>query len=94
MSVVGNPLETSLVQAAQAQQTASKARDKEKAASESARRFQDMVELRIAGVESPEAIRKLPQNDSEQADSEAHPELPQNRSDDDDDKQTRIDVTA
>lgn len=70
MSVVGNPMETSLVQAAQAQQSASKARDKEKAATDSARRFQDLVELRVAGVESSEAVRKLPQNDSEQAESE------------------------
>lgn len=94
MSVVGNPLETSLVQAAQAQQTASKARDKEKAAAESARRFQDLVELRVAGVESPEAIRKLPQNDSEQAESEAHPELPQPQHNEDEDDATHVDVTA
>jgi len=94
MSVVGNPLETSLVQAAQAQQIASKTRDKEKAATDSARRFQDLVELRIAGVESPEAIRKLPHNDSEQAESEAHPELPPRHDDDDDNDATHVDVTA
>jgi hypothetical protein len=70
MSVVGSPIETSLLQAAQAQQTASKARDRERATAESARRFKDLVELRVAGTESSEAIRKLPQNDSEQAESE------------------------
>lgn len=72
MSVIGSPIETSLVQAAQAQQTASKSRDKEKAQTESGRRFQDVVELRVAGMESADAIRKLPSNDSEQAESEHH----------------------
>lgn len=81
MSVVGSPIETSLLQAAQAQQAASKARDREKAAQDSAaRRFQDLVELRVAGVESAEALRKLPSNDSEQAGEEhrAHQQPKQN----------------
>jgi hypothetical protein len=71
MSAIGSPIETSLLQAAQAQQTASKTRDKEKA-TETARRFQDVVELRVAGVETSDAIRKLPSNDSEQAEEEHH----------------------
>jgi len=77
MSVIGSPIETSLLQAAQAQQTASKSRDKEKAQTESGRRFQDVVELRVAGTESADAIRKLPSNDSEQAEREhyEHPHL-------------------
>ncbi len=70
MSVVGSPLDTSLVQAAQAQQTASKARDRERATSDRTKRFADQVELRVAGMESSEAIRRLPQNDSEQAEAE------------------------
>jgi hypothetical protein len=70
MSTVGSSLEASMVQAAQAQQVASKARDRERAASERGRRLQDQVELRVAGVESADAIRKLPQNDSEQAEAE------------------------
>ncbi|MHC4990789.1 MAG: hypothetical protein ACYTGC_07385 [Planctomycetota bacterium] len=71
MSVFGgSPIETSLVQTAQAQQVASKSRDREKAASEQARRSADQVELRVAGVESADAIRKLPQNESEQAEEE------------------------
>ena len=72
MSVIGSPVETSLLQAAQAQQTASKTRDKEKAQTESGRRFEDIVELRVAGLESSDAIRKLPSNDSEQAEEEHH----------------------
>jgi hypothetical protein len=70
MSSIGSPLEASLIQAAQAQQVASKARDREKASTERGRRLQDQVELRVAGVESTDAIRKLPSNDSEQADAE------------------------
>jgi hypothetical protein len=70
MSVVGSSLETSALQAIQAQQVASKARDKEKAQSASGRRFNDLVELRVAGVETAEAVRALPHNDSEQAHSE------------------------
>ena len=59
-----------MIQAAQAQQVASKARDREKAATERGRRLQDQVDLKVAGVESADAIRKLPNNDSEQAESE------------------------
>ena len=52
MSTIGSPLETSLLQSAQAQQSASKARDKEKAATDRRARYQDMVDLRVAGVEA------------------------------------------
>lgn len=72
MSVIGSPLETSIVQAVQAQQTASKARDRQRAIGESARRFADIIDLRVAGVETAEAVRPLPQNGSEQADQESH----------------------
>lgn len=65
-----NPIDSSIVQTAQAQVSASKARDRERAASERTRRFEDQVELRVAGMESAEAVRKLPQNDSEQAEDE------------------------
>ena len=70
MSSIGSPIDTSLLQAAQAQQQAAKARDREKAATESGRRFQDLVDLRVAGMETAEAVRRLPQNDSEQAETE------------------------
>ena len=70
MSVISSPVDASLVQAAQAQQTASKARDRERAATDGAQRYTDMVELRVAGVEAAEALRRLPQNDSQQAGSE------------------------
>lgn len=70
MSVLG-PIDTSLLQAAQAQQVASRARDRERADRENAaRRFRDMVELRVANVQSAEALRKLPANESEQAEEE------------------------
>ncbi len=70
MSVIGSPIDTSLVQAAQAQQTASKARDRERAVSERSQRYTDMLELRVSGMESGEAVRPLPHSDSEQADHE------------------------
>ena len=70
MSSIGSPIDTSLLQAAQAQQQAAKARDREKAITESGRRFQDLVDLRVAGLETAEALRRLPQNDSEQAETE------------------------
>ena len=70
MSTIGSPIETSLLQAAQAQQVASKAQDKEKARTEGGRRFKDQVDLKVAGVESTEAIRELPHTDSEQAEQE------------------------
>lgn len=66
MSTIGSPLETSLLQAAQAQQVASKTRDREKAASESTRRYADQIDLKVAGVETADAIRKLPHSDSEE----------------------------
>lgn len=70
MSTIGSPIQTSLVQAAQAQQNASKAKDRERAVTEQVRRHQDRVELRVAETESADAIRKLPSNDSEQAEDE------------------------
>jgi hypothetical protein len=70
MSSIGSPIDTSLVQAAQAQQSASKARDRERAAAERTQRYSDQLELKVAGLESAEAIRQLPQNDSEQANDE------------------------
>ena len=71
MSTIGSPLNTSLIQTAQAQQTVSKARDRERAATERTKRYQDMLQLRVAGVESAEAARQLPQSDSEQAGHES-----------------------
>ncbi len=99
MSVIGSPIETSLLQAAQAQQAASKARDKEKAARDSsARRFQDVIELRVAGVENAEALRKLPPNDSEQAEQEhRRNDLPHHQEGADEDgkpRKPRIDIQA
>lgn len=89
MSVVGSPIETSLLQAAQAQQTASKARDKERATAETARRFKDLVELRVAGVESAEAVRKVPQNDSQEAGDENQSHRPGP-----DEERPHVDLTA
>jgi hypothetical protein len=95
VSVIGSPIETSLLQAAQAQQVASKARDSEKASRDSAaRRFQDMVDLRVAGVESADAPRRVPPNDSQQAhDERKHREF-QHFQPPEPEGQQRIDVKA
>jgi hypothetical protein len=93
MSVIGSPLETSALQAIQAQHVASKARDKEKAQSASGRRFQDLVELRVAGLETADAVRPIPHNDSEQADTERDgQDQPTAKAKEDD--RPRIDVKA
>ena len=95
MSSIGSPIDTSLLQAAQAQQTASKARDREKAVSESSQRFQDMVELRVAGMETAEAVRKLPHNESEQAETEHEAQnLPQPPAPPEEEERPHIDVQA
>jgi len=92
MSTIGSPIDTSLVQAAQAQQTASKARDRERAEAERTQRYTDMLDLKVAGVVSDEAARQLPRNDSEEADHdrEARKQLAKR----DDDEAPHIDVTA
>ena len=70
MSSIGSPILTSLLQTAQAQQVMSKTRDRERAVTDQARRFQDILDLKAAGVEEIEAIRDLPSDDSEHAEPE------------------------
>ena len=91
MSTVGTSIETSALQAAQAQRTAAKARDKERADTNTGQRLADILDLKIAGVEATEAARKLPGNDSEENAGEQrskhhHPPA--------DDEQPRVDLTA
>ena len=89
---------TSLLQAAQAQQVVSKARDRERAATDQTRRFQDMLDLKAAGVEAVEAIRDLPADDSEHAEPEhqAPDESDQDETDQDEteDDRSPLDITA
>ena len=99
MSVFGTSLEASALLAVQAQHVASKARDREKSESANGRRFQDLVELRVAGVESSDGVRGLPSNDSEQSDQERDARKQQQGGyakvvEDDGDGQAHIDVTA
>jgi len=65
MSFIGGPIETSLAQLAQAQRSAAEGRDRERAASESARRSGDSVMLRVAGLEHPAAVRSTENDDLE-----------------------------
>ncbi len=94
MSVVGSPLNTSLVQVAQAQQSASKARDRERAVSERTQRYDDQLELKVAGVESDDAPRELPKNDSEQGDAERRAKGERTLRQEDEAARRRIDLKA
>lgn len=69
MSSIGSstPAQISALQAAQAQQVASKSKDTEKAqAADSRRSLKDQVDLRVDGVETNTAVRKLPKQSTEQ----------------------------
>ena len=94
MSIIGSPIDTSLLQAAQAQQTASKARDRERAVADQTQRYKDMLELRVAGIESAEAARRLPQSDSEQAEHDREARKQPAKRDGDGDGDEHIDLTA
>jgi hypothetical protein len=93
MSVIGSPIETSLLQTAQAQQTAATRKDRERAQSESTRRREDQLDLRVAGLESDAAVKALPHNDSEEA-HEEHESKSDPRTPRDDEDRPRIDVVA
>ena len=91
MSTFGASIATSALQAVQAQQSAGKARDKERADTDSGQRLADILDLKLAGVAAAEAARRLPQNDSEETAEEQrskqhHPPA--------DGEQPRIDITA
>ena len=95
MSIGGSPIDMSLVQAAQAQQTAAKARDKERALSERTQRYTDQLDLRVAGMESAEALKRLPRNDSEEAGAEHEAKGHRERTNNDgEEDRPRIDVTV
>lgn len=71
MSTIGSNLETSLLQAANAQQQAAKQRDRDRAGqTDSARSIRDLVDLRVATADSAQAIRRVPGENSEQAEEE------------------------
>ncbi len=56
MQNVGAPSDAASIIAAQAQQLTNKSRQVQKPQSDRARRFRDSVELRVAGVEQPDAV--------------------------------------
>ncbi len=93
MSTIGSPILTSLLQVAQAQQVVSKARDRERRASDQTRRFQDLVDLRVAGLETAEAVRDLSSNDPDKAEPEH--QAPENSArHETEEDQSQLDVTA
>jgi len=93
MSSIPSASAASMLQAAQAQQVASKARDRKRAEETKTQRHDDLVELRVEGIESTEAIRDLPANDSEQgkAEHESKDNLPKDESRD---QKPQIDITG
>ena len=93
MSTIGSPILTSLLQVAQAQQVVSKARDRERRASDQTRRFQDLVDLRVAGLETAEAVRNLSSNDSDQSEPE-HQAPEKSAQHETEEDQSQLDVTA
>jgi predicted nucleic acid-binding Zn-ribbon protein len=77
MSNIGpaNPAQLSALQAVQAQHAAAKTRDKEKTQAADAKRVhKDQADLRVDGVETNTAVRKLPKQSTEQEreEHEAH----------------------
>ena len=86
MGGIPSPIDGSILQTAQAQQVASKARDREKARNRTGREVEER-QLKVDGVELTEAARQLPQNDSEQAQDEHRRRPP-------DDRERRLDVQA
>jgi hypothetical protein len=94
MSTIGSKLETSLAQAVAASQQSARSRERENAKTESARKMQDQVDLRTAGVESNQAVRKLPQSDPEQSESRERRSTSLPPKDDGKKKKLRIDLTA
>ena len=93
MSTIGSPILTSLLQVAQAQQVVSKARDRERRASDQTRRFQDLVDLHVAGLETAEAVRNLSSDDSDNAEPEHQAPEKSARHETEED-QPQLDVTA
>ncbi len=98
MSAVNPPSShASLVQTAQAQQVASKTRDRQRAAGERSRRLEDTIDLKVAGVEETEAVRKLPDNDSAEGDDDRHRHHAEEQpyaGDEPDEERPSIDFTA
>ncbi len=90
---------TSLLQTAQAQEVLSKARDRERASTDQARRFQDILDLKTAGVEEIEEIRDLSADDSEHAEPERQAtdeadKAAENEQTEDDADRPSLDITA
>ncbi len=93
MSTIGSPILTSLLQVAQAQQVVSKARDRERRASDQTRRFQDLVDLRVAGLETAEAVRDQKSHDPDKAEPE-HQATEKSAHRETEEDQSQLDVTA
>ncbi len=93
MSSIPSASAASVIQAAQAQQVASKARDRKRAEETKTQRDDDLVDLKVKGLESAAAVHDLPSNDSEQgkAEHESKDNLPK---DENSNQKPQIDITG
>lgn len=99
MSSIGpGPAALSALQAAQAQRTASAARDAEKTREQRRIRGEDEVDLRVVGVEDDDAVRDIPDGNSEESATERKGrELAHGHDEDgdeDDEDRPRVDLVA
>lgn len=103
MSALGGPAQAGLAGAAGSQDHVGQARaKKDKKEAEASRRFEDALDLRVNGVEGPEAIHALEEEEHPDQDRRKQPEdqKPARSSDTGDDDQSeeglggRIDITG
>ncbi len=73
MGQIGNPIVNSFIQAAQAQQTASRTRDRERASETAAKERLDKLDLRVEQAEAPEAVDGARNDDQHHPDQRRQP---------------------
>lgn len=73
MGQIGNPIVNSFIQAAQAQQTASRMRDRERASESAAKERLDKLDLRVEQAEAPEAVDGARNDDQHHPDQRRQP---------------------
>ena len=66
MSVFGLPITNPALQTVVGQQTELRTREREKAGSDSARRYKDAVDLKVAGAESADGLRPISDEEPEE----------------------------
>ncbi len=73
MGQIGNPIVNSFIQAAQAQQVAARARDRDRASESAAKERLDKLDLRVEQTEAPEAVDAARNDDQHHPDQRRQP---------------------